>query len=65
MERLAEDWENSKIVWFSTINEIDASRHTYNKNSDWIALIKDDDLRKKIAQYYRRSANHLLQLRNA
>jgi site-specific DNA-adenine methylase len=62
---LIEDWRKSKTVWFRTINEFSDSRDIYYRNKDWITLISDQELRRKILQYYRRSGNHLTQLQNA
>jgi len=64
-DRIAEDWEKSKIIWFNLITELFESRHIYTNNKDWITLIEDENLRKEIFQYYRKSANHLLQLQNS
>jgi hypothetical protein len=63
--RLSDDWDKSKVVWFTSINEFAESREVYVKNKDWIALLHNDDLRVKILRYYRRSANHILQLQNS
>lgn len=63
--RLSDDWDKSGIVWFTTINEFTESREVYVKNKDWITLLHSDDLRVKILRYYRRSANHILQLQNS
>jgi hypothetical protein len=63
--RLSDDWDKSKVVWFTTINEFAESREVYIKNKDWISLLHNDDLRVKILRYYRRSANHILQLQNS
>ena len=63
--RLSDDWDKSKTVWFTTINEFARSREVYVKNKDWIVLLHDDDLRVKILRYYSRSANHVLQLQNS
>lgn len=63
--KLAEDWQRSKHVWFNLLSELVDSRHTYVKNRDFILLIGDDSLRQKISEYYRKSAQHLLSLRNA
>jgi hypothetical protein len=62
--RLEEDWEKSRVIWFTTINELTESRHIYTNNKDWITLIKNEELRKNILKYYRKSANHLIQLQN-
>lgn len=64
-DRITEDWEKSKIVWFNLLNELSESRHVYTNNKDWITLIEDEQLRKDILQYYRKSANHLLLLQNS
>jgi hypothetical protein len=64
-DRIAEDWEKSRIIWFNLVDELFDSRHVYAHNKDWVTVIDDEELRKEIFQYYRKSAQHLLQLRNA
>jgi hypothetical protein len=64
-DRIAEDWEKSRTIWFNLVDELFESRHVYANNKDWITVIDDEELRKEIFQYYRKSAQHLLQLRNA
>ena len=64
-DRIAEDWEKSRIIWFNLISEVSDSRHIFQNNKDWITLVTKEQLRKDILQYYRRSANHLLRLQNA
>lgn len=63
-KRIAEDWERSQVVYFSVITELDDSRHAYTSNRNHVLLIPSADLRKRIAAYYRKSALHLLSLRN-
>ena len=63
--RLSDDWDKSGVIWFTTINEFTESRAVYVNNKDWITLLHNDDLRIKILRYYRRSANHILQLQNS
>ncbi len=64
-DRVIEDWQKSHTVWFNLIDELFESRHVYTNNRDWLTLIPDNELRKTVYQYYRKSAQHLLQLRNA
>jgi hypothetical protein len=64
-ERLADDWRRSHTVWFTTLNELTDSRHTYTNNRDWIVLFDNEETRRRLAGYYRKSAGHLLQLQNA
>ncbi len=56
-EKIREDWERTKIVWFSTLNELRGSRHTYENNKDWIHIFNDAMLRRKIFKYYLQSAD--------
>lgn len=62
--RVIDEWEKSRIVWFTTLNELKESRQTYLKNRDWMVLIKDEELRQKLFKYYHRSADHINLLEN-
>lgn len=64
-DRLKEDWDRDKTVWFTTINELLESRHAYIQHRDWLLTFEDDVLRKAIVTYYTKSANHLIDMRNA
>lgn len=55
-EKIDEEWDKTKIVWFSTLNELKESRQTYKDNRNWIVLFESADLRKRIFQYYLRSS---------
>lgn len=61
-DKLTEEWERGRIVWFNILTELGESRHIYVNNRDSIILIEDVELRNKILQYYRKSGNHLLSL---
>lgn len=56
-EKIIEDWEKTKTVWFSTLNELRESRQTYQNNKDWVTIFEDAELRKKIFRYYLQSAD--------
>ncbi len=55
-EKIDDEWEKTKIVWFSTLNELKESRQTYKDNKNWIVLFEEPNIRKKIFKYYLRSA---------
>lgn len=63
-DRVVDEWEKSKTVWFTTINELRESRQTYQKNRDWMVLLKNENLRQRLFRYYHRSADHLGILEN-
>lgn len=55
-EKIDEEWTKTKIIWFSTLNELKESRQTYKDNKNWIVLFEDPGTRQKIFKYYLRSA---------
>ena len=55
-EKIEEEWEKTRIVWFSTLNELKESRQTYKENNQWVVLFESSGIRKRIFQYYLRSA---------
>lgn len=57
-DRLIDEWDKTKIVWFTTLNELRESRQIYNKNRDWLVLLNDEPIRQRIFKYYHRSADH-------
>lgn len=58
-DKVAEEWEKTKTVWFATINEIRESRFTYQNNKDWIHVFDDHELRRRIFRYYLQSAERV------
>ncbi|MEO6696385.1 MAG: hypothetical protein ABIN45_00070 [Gammaproteobacteria bacterium] len=56
-DKVDDEWEKTKTVWFATLNELRESRQTYQNSRDWIVLFKNADLRKKIFRYYLRSSD--------
>lgn len=56
-EKIAEEWDKSRTIWFSTLNELKESRRTYQNNKDWVTLLEDQELRSTIFRYYLRSAD--------
>ena len=56
-EKIDEEWDKTKIVWFSTLNELKESRQTYKDNKNWIVLFESSDVRERIFQYYLRSTD--------
>lgn len=63
-EKVDEEWKKTKIVWFSTLNEIKGSRHTYENNKDWIHVFDDAQLRSNIFRYYLQSSDCISLLEN-
>lgn len=63
-DRLMDEWEKSQTVWFTTINELRESRQTYQKNRDWLILLKNESIRQRLFRYYHRSADHLTLVEN-
>lgn len=55
-EKIDEEWAKTKIIWFSTLNELKESRQTYKENKNWIILFEDSGIRNKIFKYYLKSA---------
>ena len=54
--KIDEEWTKTKIIWFSTLNELKESRQTYKENKNWIVLFEDSGIRNKIFKYYLKSA---------
>lgn len=54
-DRIIEEWNRTRIVWFATTGEFGASRQAYLKNSDWTVVLTDPALRRDIVSYYQRS----------
>jgi len=54
-DKVSSEWEKSQTIWFSSLNELMASRQTYKNNRDWITLIENAELRKRVFQYYLQS----------
>lgn len=51
-DKIEEEWEKTKTVWFSTLNELRESRQTYFAHKDLIVLINNADTRKRLFRYY-------------
>jgi hypothetical protein len=58
-DKVAEEWEKTKTVWFATTNELKESRQPYLNSKDWIAVFDDEDLRRKIFRYYLQSSDRI------
>ena len=58
-EKVAEEWEKTKTVWFATTNELKESRQPYLNSKDWVAVFDDEELRRKIFRYYLQSADRI------
>lgn len=58
-DKISDEWEKTKTVWFATLNEILESRYTYQNNKDWIHVFDDPELRRRIFRYYLQSAERV------
>jgi hypothetical protein len=58
-DKVVEEWDKTKMVWFATLNEIRESRFTYQNNKDWIHVFDDSELRRRIFRYYLQSAERV------
>jgi len=61
-DKIADEWEKSKTIWFSTLNELRESRSTYQNHKDGITLFEDVEFRRSLFQYYLRSGDLINQL---
>jgi len=51
-DKIREEWEKTKVVWFSTLNELRESRQTYLLYKDSVVLIDNVDMLRTIFRYY-------------
>jgi uncharacterized protein YdhG (YjbR/CyaY superfamily) len=51
-DKIEDEWEKTKVVWFSTLNELRESRQTYLSHKDTVVLIENADTRKRLFRYY-------------
>ena len=58
-DKIADEFEKTQTVWFSTLNEVRESRFTYHNNKDWIHVIDDENLRRRIFRYYLQSTDRV------
>lgn len=58
-DKIGDEWDKTKTVWFATLNEIRESRFTYQNNKDWIHVFDDPELRRRIFRYYLQSAERM------
>ena len=58
-DKIAEEWEKTKTVWFASTNELKESRQAYVNSKDWIAVFDDEELRRKIFRYYLQSSDRI------
>lgn len=63
-DKAIDEWDKTKIVWFSTLNEIRESRFAYQNNKDWIHVFEDSELRRRIFRYYLQSSELVSILEN-
>ena len=58
-DKIADEFEKTQTVWFSTLNEVRESRFTYHNNKDWIHVIDDENLRRRIFRHYLQSTDRV------
>lgn len=58
-DKVSEEWEKTKIVWFSTLNELKQSRQPYMTSKDWVVVLNDEKLRRELFQYYLQSTDKI------
>ncbi len=51
-DKIREEWEKTKVVWFSTLNELREYRQTYLLYKDSVVLIDNVDMLRTIFRYY-------------
>jgi hypothetical protein len=61
-DKISEEWEKTKIVWFATLNELRESRQSYTNSKEAINLFDSEDLRRAIFRYYLQSSDRISQL---
>ena len=61
-ERIGDDWERTKGIWFATMNELRESQQAYLNQRDSAVFFDDADLRKRLFRYYLRSGELINQL---
>ena len=54
-DKIFDEWEKTKTVWFTTLNELKGSRQVYLNMRDWIIIITKPETRKQIFRYYQKS----------
>lgn len=51
-DKIDEEWDKTKTVWFSTLNELRESRQTSLAHKDSVVVLKNQDTRKRLFRYY-------------
>ena len=64
-DKVAEEWAKTKIVWFSTLNELNQSRQPYMNSKDGVVILDDESLRRDIFRYYLQSTDKIAILENS
>ncbi|MCK4606183.1 MAG: hypothetical protein KAU35_02685 [candidate division Zixibacteria bacterium] len=58
-DKISEEWEKTKTVWLTTLNELRESRQTYQNNKEWVTVFENAELRNHIFRYYLQSADRI------
>lgn len=61
-DKIEDEWEKTKTVWFSTLNELRESRQTYITHKDSVLLLDSPDIRKRLFRYYLKTNELVSQL---
>ena len=61
-DKIDDEWDKTKTVWFSTLNELRESRQTYLAHKDSVLLIDNADIRKRLFRYYLKTNELINQL---
>lgn len=56
-DKIADEWNKTRMVWFATLDEMRESRAAYTANKDGVHLFENEKLRRRIFDYYLRT-NH-------
>lgn len=56
-EKISDEWEKSRIIWFSSLNELKESRSAYMNHKNEITLFGNPEIRKRLFKYYLQSGD--------
>jgi hypothetical protein len=56
-DKVFDEYQKMKTIYFATLNELRESRHVYQNNKDWVTIFEDGELRNLIFKYYLQSSD--------
>jgi hypothetical protein len=56
-DKISDEYEKMRTIYFATLNEFKESRHVYRNNKDLMTIFEDSELRKSIFKYYLQSSD--------